>query len=213
MPRPRDYDALLIDYGGVLTTPMRSWLEESCSAVGVDTDRFLAEVAATSPSPFDLVESGAISRDELAELLTPSLQASAVNGARPEGRSWLTAITISEQHLDQSMIRAVSRLRADGVRVVLLSNSWGADEYPWDLLPTFDATVISGTVGIRKPDPGIYELAVKESGAPPERCVFIDDLALNLIPAADLGIATIHHVDPAETLGKLATYFQLDLRA
>ena len=54
----------------------------------------------------------------------------------------------------------------------------------------FDAWVISGEVGLRKPDPAIYELAAERLGLPPEACVFVDDLPGNLKPARALGMAT-----------------------
>jgi putative hydrolase of the HAD superfamily len=63
--------------------------------------------------------------------------------------------------------------------------------------------VISGEVGIRKPAPEIYELGVRAIGVEAESCVFVDDLPFNLAPAAELGMATVHHVDAAHTLAEL----------
>jgi len=63
--------------------------------------------------------------------------------------------------------------------------------------------VISSEVGLRKPDPAIYELGAREIGLPPEACVFVDDLGGNLKPAAALGMATIKHVDAASTIAQL----------
>ncbi len=204
----KDFEALLIDYGGVLTTSMRAWLDESCAAVGADVDRFLAAVAAISPSPFELVEAGRISKDEFADLITPALVASAGPEAMPTGRAWLSSIQISDRYLDMDMVRLVDTIRAEGATVVLVSNSWGPEEeYPWAFLPTFDAVVVSGTIGIRKPDRGIYEAALRAAGVRADRCVFVDDTAENLVPASDLGMLTIHHVDPADTRHRLASLF------
>lgn len=80
-------------------------------------------------------------------------------------------------------------------RISMLSNdigSWskhlrlrfGIDEY-------FEDAVISGDVGMRKPDPAIYRLAAQRLGLKPEECVFVDDRPTNLEPAAAVGMRTV----------------------
>ncbi len=96
----------------------------------------------------------------------------------------------------------------------LVSNSWGTDFYPADLLAElFDAVVISGQVGMRKPSPEIYLHAVRALGQEPGDCVFVDDLARNLGAAAELGIATLHHTDSDVTIAEMARLFGMDLSA
>ncbi len=63
--------------------------------------------------------------------------------------------------------------------------------------------MISGEVGIRKPTPEIYSIGAEMVGLDPSACVFVDDLAFNLKPAAELGMATVHHVTAAETIAQL----------
>ena len=100
------------------------------------------------------------------------------------------------------MVRAVRRA---GAATGLVSNSWGVDSYPDDLLAElFDAVVISGRVGMRKPSPGIYLHAAHALGLEPGDCVFVDDLTRNLGPAADLGMATVHHTASATTIPEVA---------
>jgi len=67
----------------------------------------------------------------------------------------------------------------------------------------FDATVISGLVGVRKPDPAIYALAVEAMALPAAQIVFVDDLPGNLKPARELGMATVRHERAAETVPEL----------
>ena len=87
-----------------------------------------------------------------------------------------------------------ARARA-GMRTGLISNSWGTRRYDRALLSRlFDGIVISGEVGIRKPAPEIYKLGADSIGLAPAACVFVDDLPFNLEPAAELGMATVHHV-------------------
>jgi epoxide hydrolase-like predicted phosphatase len=96
----------------------------------------------------------------------------------------------------------------------MLSNSWGEDRYDRAQLETlFDAWVISGEVGLRKPDPAIYELAAERLGLAPSACVFVDDLPGNLKPARALGMATVvHRGDAAVTLDEVSELLGVSLR-
>ena len=107
------------------------------------------------------------------------------------------------------MIRTV---RGAGYRTGLLSNSWGCDEYPRADFPgLFDAVVISGEVGLRKPDPAIYELAVQRLGLPAEQIVFVDDLRPNVRAAVAAGMVGVQHVDVETTVGELEILFGTSL--
>jgi putative hydrolase of the HAD superfamily len=105
---------------------------------------------------------------------------------------------------DQAMQDAVAAFRAAGVRTGLLSNSWGSRTYDrarFDAL--FDVLVISGELGVRKPEPEIYAIAAERMGMPPAELVFVDDLPGNLKPARALGMATVVHRDAASTVAEL----------
>jgi putative hydrolase of the HAD superfamily len=101
----------------------------------------------------------------------------------------------------------IQRARSAGILVGLLSNSWGDGEYDpyhgYDLDAIFDAVVISGDAGLRKPDPAIYLLASDELGIPPQDCVFADDIAANLRPAEVLGMATVHFTEPDRGIAEI----------
>ena len=107
---------------------------------------------------------------------------------------------------DDAMVAGVLAARRAGVRTAMLSNSWGEDRYDRaQLEQLFDAWVISGEVGVRKPDAAIYSLAAERIGLPPQECVFVDDLPGNLKPARTLGMATVvHRGDAAETLDEVS---------
>src|SRR5205807_1560651 len=96
------------------------------------------------------------------------------------------------------MIRAI---RGAGFRTGLLSNSWGCDEYPRADFPgLFDAVVISGECGMRKPEQAIFLHAAKCIGLAPEQCVFIDDMETNVAAAAACGMTGVHHTEAAQTV-------------
>jgi putative hydrolase of the HAD superfamily len=103
---------------------------------------------------------------------------------------------------------AVERLRAAGVRTAVLSNSWGPERYDrsrWDAM--FDVVVLSCDHGVRKPDPAIYEIVLRELGLPASECVFVDDIGGNLKPARALGMTTVKHTDAASTIAQLDEIF------
>jgi epoxide hydrolase-like predicted phosphatase len=105
---------------------------------------------------------------------------------------------------DSAMIAAVRAARAAGVRTGLISNSWGTRRYPREVMEDlFDGIVISGEVGMRKPAPEMYVMGASRVGVDPAACVYVDDLPFNLPPAAELGMATVHHVSAEGTVPEL----------
>lgn len=104
-----------------------------------------------------------------------------------------------------AMIEALRRLRAGGLRVGALTNNWVSDG-PRRTHPArahFDAFIESSVVGMRKPDPRIYDLACRELGIAPARAAFLDDIGGNLKPARAMGMATIKVDDPIAALREL----------
>jgi putative hydrolase of the HAD superfamily len=109
------------------------------------------------------------------------------------------------------MVGLVRRAHAAGVRTALLSNSWG-DHYPdelWDGL--FDAVVISGRVGMRKPDPEIFTHTVQLLGLEPGECVMVDDLPHNIRAAVASGMVGVLHTDVDSTRAELEVLLDLPL--
>jgi putative hydrolase of the HAD superfamily len=115
---------------------------------------------------------------------------------------------------EEEIFEAIRIARASGIRTGLLSNSWGVERYPHDQLPElFDAVVISGQEGVRKPDEAIYQIAIERLALPAEEIVFFDDLPGNLKPARALGMITVHHTSAPQTLDELEQHFAMPLRA
>ncbi len=85
--------------------------------------------------------------------------------------------------------------------------------YPLDeLRQIFDELVISGEVGMRKPDPDIYLDSAERIGRAPSDCAFVDDLDLNVDAARRLGMFGVHHVDAESTAEQLETFLGVPLR-
>lgn len=107
----------------------------------------------------------------------------------------LRADFYSGDRLDESLVHLIRDLRAQGVRVGLLSN-YSADLADMladlDLTALFDAVVISADLGAMKPSPAAYQAVLTELGIVPERALFVDDMAANVEGAAVLGIRAIH---------------------
>lgn len=150
------------------------------------------------------LETGTLPEDEF------EARFAAVLGVSPTG---LIDRMFAGSRLDEAMLGAVRRARQSGVRTGLISNSWGTRRYDRRLLSElFDAAVISGEVAMRKPTPAIYELGARRIGLEPGDCVFVDDLAFNLAPAVELGMATIHHTASQQTVAQLESLLGLRLR-
>ena len=204
--------ALLLDFGGVLTNPIIGNLPDVDARHGLEPGTTMSVLAHAYA---DGGEDSAIARLERGELDIPDfereLAADLELPVLQEGR--FVAAVFGDLVVGGRLWSAAQLLRADGVRTCLLSNSWGVDGYPRDLLAaTFDELVISGEVGMRKPDAAIYELAAEKAGVPTSECVFVDDHPGNLEAAAALGMSTVHHRgDHDEVVDELSTLFDRDL--
>lgn len=198
---------LLVDFGGVLTTDVFGSFAAFCETEGLAPEA-VRERFRGDPSARDLLErleTGRLSEEDFeprfAELLEVADHAGLIDrlfaGMRP----------------DEAMLDAVRTAKRAGVRTGLISNSWGHGRYDRSAFPElFDGVVISGEVGVRKPNPRIYSMGAESIGLPPAECVFVDDLPGNLKPAAELGMATVHHRDADRTLPELERLLGVALR-
>jgi len=198
---------LLVDYGGVLTTDVFSSFTAFCQAEGLEPD-LVAHHFRSNPEArqllFDL-EVGRITEQDFEPRF-----AAVIGVAEPAG---LIDRLFAGMHPDHAMVNAVHAAKDAGVRTGLISNSWGKGRYDRAQFPLlFDGVVISGEVGLRKPEPRIYELGAEAIGLPPAECVFVDDLAGNLKPARELGMATVHHTSAEETVPQLERLLGVRLR-
>lgn len=209
--------ALLVDYGGVLTTSVTDSFAAFCASEGIEFEVFKRVVlgAARGPeSPFSKVETGQIDQDEFDREVAQILSDACGRAVDPEGLKLRLFAGIGP---DAAMVDAVRRARSAGIRTGLISNSWGGREAgesyrqaPLDEL--FDAVVISGEVGMRKPDPEIYLFAADKVAVAPDACVFVDDFAVNVEGAERVGMRGILHRRTDETISALEEHLEIGLR-
>jgi len=175
-------------------------------------DRFLSEVviAGGDDGAFARLERGELTMEEFAEEFASEC---ARAGGTVDVRELFAEIHAgSEPHPE--MLRAIERIRAAGLRAGALTNNWRGDGSGPDagvLAGVFDVIVESAVVGLRKPDPRIYELVCEQLAVTPAETVFLDDLGVNLKPARALGMTTIKVVEPVAALAKLEEVLGLPL--
>lgn len=197
-PGPSGPSALLVDFGGVLTSNVFDSFREFSEREGIEPDS-VKRLFREDPDALTLLrrlERGEIAEDVFAERFAPLLGVADHDG--------LVDRLFAGMRCDEAMLEAVRRARAAGFRTGLVSNSWGAGRYDraaFDDL--FDAVVISGEVGLNKPEPEIFRLAAERAAAPPEECVLVDDLKENCAGAEAVGMTAILHRGADRTVPEL----------
>jgi putative hydrolase of the HAD superfamily len=210
--------ALVVDWGGVLTEPiepsMRAWAESD----DVDFDTYLAVMRSwLGDHQGELAESNPIAALERGEIEVPHFEQQLAERLATRAGHPVPADGLLQRMFDQcagvpAMSALVLRARRAGLLTGLLSNSWG-NTYPregWDEM--FHAIVISGEVGMRKPDPDIFAHTVDLLGVTAEQTVFVDDLMANVEAAAAVGMVGVHHTSYDQTVTELEALFGIPLR-
>ena len=191
-------NGLLVDFGGVLTTNVFDSFKAFCRAEGLPEDavKNLFRVRGDGLALLRELETGAVTAEEFSQRFAPLL------GVEPDN---LVERLFGGIGPDEPMVDAVRRARAAGIKTGLISNSWG-DGLAYDaalLDELFDAVVISGEVGLHKPQPEIFILAAERIAVAPEDCVFVDDLRENCAGAEAVGMTAILHRGSEATLQQL----------
>lgn len=220
--------AVLWDFGGViLTSPFEAFRRYE-SAAGLPLD-FIRTINSTNPhsNAWALLERSDISPAEFDELFA---QESSAHGHRVPGADVLALLS---GDIRPNMVAALDAVIAAGFKTACLtnnmvttnndmvttsdntvttnndtvSNSESSNERASALtavMNRFDVIVESSKVGVRKPEPRFYEIACEMLDVTPGECVFLDDLGINLKPAAAMGMRTIKVVDPVDAISQLA---------
>lgn len=195
--------AVFFDFGGVLTSSVFEAFAEFGASIGPDPKLPLTLLGSDPVASALLLEheEGRLDHDDFEAGFAARLTES---GAPVEAEGLLARMQ-SRLVRDDRMVGLVAKVRAAGHPVALVSNSLGRDCYAgFDLASMFDAQVISGQVGVRKPARRIYQVACDQLGVQPQEVIMVDDLEHNLVGANKLGIAGVHHRgDAAQTAQEL----------
>jgi len=194
----RPFEAVLFDFGGVLTTPVWDSFADFCRREGLEPDA-IKRLFHEDPEALALLrrlEVGEISEEDFEARFGERL------GLKKPERL-IDSLFEGMKPLD-TMVSAVRDIRLGGLRTGLVSNSWSTGHYDRELLQQlFDAVLISGELGMHKPEPEIYRLAAERVGVDPGACLFVDDLRENCEGAEAVGMRAIRHRDATATLAEL----------
>jgi len=197
--------AVLFDFGGViLTSPFEAFARyERQNDLPADTIRTLN---ATNPdaNAWARLERSDVTVDEFCVLFE---QEAAAQGHAVDGAAVLECL---HGDVRPAMVEALRRIKGRLPLAMLTNNILPAEpdgdgsmSALADIVALFDVVVESSKVGVRKPETRFYEIACEQLGVEPARCVFLDDLGVNLKPARAMGMMTIKVQDPDVALADL----------
>ncbi len=207
---------VISDWGGVLTPPLPEGIRAWLTADRIDIEHYHRTMtpyfdgSLADDNPVHALERGEIDTARFERDLAALLRSTHGGPVVAEG---LIERMFASFAPVLAMYEALRDARGSGAGTALLSNSWG-NGYPREhFATTFDEVVISGEVGMRKPEPRIYLHTCERLGLAPEDCVFIDDLEHNVRTAEDLGMTGILHTDVATTTRELRGFLMADSEA
>jgi putative hydrolase of the HAD superfamily len=203
--------AVITDWGGVMTNPLPEAINSWIATEGVDRERYSTVMRAWvsqaydpagAPNPIHALERGECTDEEFEQLLAAEIL---LADGSPVLAAGLLTRMFQGMSPDEGMYAVLRGVRRAGFATALLSNSWGRWSYPREhFAELFDAVVISGDTGMRKPEERIFRHAVELLGLPPEQCVFIDDIDRNIAAAEAIGMTGIHHRELTDTIARLS---------
>jgi putative hydrolase of the HAD superfamily len=197
--------AVISDFGGVLTTPIRDSFLAYQRQTGISLEELGVAMAKVTEEggehPLFQLETGKLTEAEFNRRLGEAL-------GRPLGG--MRETYFENLHPNEPMIDCMRELRDRGMRMALLTNNVREWEPHWraklpDVDEIFEVIVDSGFVGIRKPDPAIYELTVERlgGGLRAEECVFVDDFEINCRAARELGMTAVQYIEAEQAIAEL----------
>ena len=208
---PRVFTAVLWDFGGVILSSPFEAFNHYEARVGLPLD-FIRSVNAANP------DTNAWARLERNELTPAEFDQAFAHDAVEMGHEVRGAdvLALLAGDIRPEMVAGLDAVKAAGFKTACLTNNVVASDVESTavrndrsaalsaVMARFDAIVESSKVGVRKPETRFYEIACELLSVQPSECIFLDDLGINLKPAAAMGMKTIKVVDPAVALAELA---------
>ena len=199
--------AIITDFGGVLTTPLANAFEHVQEEHGLSLEQLgMAMFRATEErgeNPLFPLERGELSEPEFLQIVEDAL--AAVAGRRIPMHDF-GARYFARLETNHAMLDHLRSLRDErGIRLAMLTNNVREWQARWQaMIPEidelFELIVDSAFVGMRKPDPAIYTLTLERLGLPADACVFIDDMDVNVTAAREVGLRAVQFTDTDATI-------------
>ena len=207
-------EAVIFDFGGVLTSSPFDAFTRFETERGLPIDIIRRTNAANhlenAWAKFERAEVDIDTFDKL--FATESLAL----GAEVRGRDVLPLL---QGDLRPEMVEALKRIKAqfktgcitNNLPANAIGSMTGRSLYVAEVMVLFDHVIESAKIGLRKPDPRIYQLMVETLKVDPKTCVYLDDLGVNLKPAREMGMTTIKVTSGAQAIAELETATGLKL--
>jgi len=208
-------EAVIWDFGGVLTSSPFEAFARFEAERGLPADIIRRTNAANhlenAWAKFERAEVDIEAFDQLFAAESLAL------GAEVRGRDVLPLLV---GDLRPEMVEALRRIKSqfktgcitNNLPANAIGSAGGRTLYIAEVMALFDHIIESAKIGLRKPDPQIYRMMVDALAVDPKRCVYLDDLGVNLKPARDMGMTTIKVTDAAQALTELEAATGLSLR-
>ena len=203
-----EIEAIVSDFGGVLTTPLLASFMAVQDEIGLTAEDLGKAMQAITrergENPLFEMERGEITEPDFLEQLAGGLEP--LLGHRPHLHRF-REIYFEALHPNAEMIGLMRELKASGKRMAMLTNNVREWEPLWrPMLPVdeiFETVVDSGFVGCRKPEAKIYEMTLERLGLPGEVCLFIDDIEVNCEGARKAGMTAVHFRDNEQAIAEI----------
>jgi putative hydrolase of the HAD superfamily len=208
-------EAVIWDFGGVLTTSPFEAFARFETERGLPADIIRRTNAANhwenAWAKFERAEVDLATFDELFAAESLAL------GAEVRGRDVLPLLS---GDLRPEMVEALRRVKqsfktgciTNNLPANAIGSKSGRSLYVAEVMALFDHIIESAKIGLRKPDPRIYVMMVEALGVDPKRCVYLDDLGVNLKPAREMGMTTIKVINAPQAIAELEAATGLVLR-
>jgi putative hydrolase of the HAD superfamily len=203
-----EIEAIVSDFGGVLTTPLLTSFMAIQDEIGITPEslgkgmRTITEEDGTNP--LYALEKGEITEAAFLERLSDGLEP--LLGHRPQLHRF-REVYFEALHPNPPMIELMRELKAEGKRMAMLTNNVREWEPLWrSMLPVdeiFETVVDSGFVGCRKPEARIYEMTLERLGLAAGSCLFVDDIAVNCDGAHAAGMSAVHFRDNEQAIAEV----------